>query len=384
MKPILTLTLAAFSVIAVAQNNQVLNSINYLKSKELDKAKAATDAAAEHESTKNSPKMWQYRGEVYRAIYEDKDEKVRNLDMDAEEKSLEAYMNCLKIDLKENAKDPIYKEAVKGPVVLSASATNRKAGWYGQNKQYDKALKCYDLVEAALIYDFDQGMKRNNITKEKLIYNRYDMYARANDLGKMQEYADKLIAINYKDPKIFINMSSVMLGAKDTAKALSYIEQGKKMFDDNMDLINLEINIYLAQKKSAQLKEKLQNAISANDNEVLHAILANIYSKTNELDKAEQEYMKALEIKPDYDVANYNLAVMLSNTGNDWNKKAADLPPKEAAKAKEYDAKAMEYWKKSISYFEKAYEVTPDKATKQRLRQLLLKTGETEKAEKYK
>ena len=146
----------------------------------------------------------------------------------------------------------------------------------------------------------------------------------------------------------------------------------------------MSIYIYLAQKKSAQLKDKLIAAIAANDNEILHAILANIYAKTNEVDKAEAEYMKALEIKPDYEVANYNLAVIISNTGNECSKKAGDLPPKDAAKAKEYDAKAIEYWKKSITYFEKAYEVTPDKATKQRLRQLLLKTGETEKADKYK
>ena len=384
MKPLLTITLAALSFAAVSQNNQVLNSINYLKSKEFDKAKAATDAAAEHESTKNSAKMWQYRGDVYRTIFSDTSAKVRALDAESEEKSLEAYMNCLKIDLKENAKDPIYKDAVKNNIVISASAANRKAGWYGTNKQFEKALKCYDLVEAALIYDFDQGMKRNNITKEKLLFNKYDMFGRAGDIPKMKEYADKLIAINYKDPKIFLNMTVVMLSAKDTAQALSYIEKGKAMFDDNMDLINHEINIYLARKKTSELKDKLQNAISANDNEVLHAILANIYTKTNELDKAEAEYMKALEIKPDYDVANYNLGVVYFNKGNEWSKKAGDLPPKEAAKAKEYDAKALEDWKKAIVYFEKSYEVSADKATKQRLRQLLLKTGETEKADKYK
>lgn len=384
MKPLLTITLAALSIVAVAQDNQVLNSINYLKSKEFEKAKASTDAAAEHEKTKNSAKMWQYRGDVYRAIFSDTSAKVRALDSDSEEKSLEAYMNCLKIDLKENAKDPIYKDAVKNNIVISSAATNRKAGWYGTNKQFDKALKCYDLVEASLIYDFDQGMKRNNITKEKLLFNKYDMFGRAGDIPKMKEYADKLIAINYKDPKIFLNMTVVMLGAKDTTQALYYIEKGKAMFDDNMDLINHEINIYLARKKTAELKEKLQNAISANDNEVLHAILANIYTKTNELDKAETEYMKALEIKPDYDVANYNLGVVYFNKGNEWSKKAGDLPPKEAAKAKEYDAKALEDWKKAIVYFEKSYEVSADKATKQRLRQLLLKTGETERAEKYK
>ncbi|MBP7810039.1 MAG: tetratricopeptide repeat protein [Bacteroidia bacterium] len=384
MKAFITLTLALSTTFVLAQSNQVLNSVNYLKSKEFDKAKAATDAAAVHESTKGSAKMWQYRGDVYRAIYSDTSAKVRALDNDAEEKSLEAYMNCLQIDLKENAKSPIYKDAVKGPIVMSANATNKKAGWLGQSKQFDKALKCYDLVEGALIYDFDQGMKRNNITKEKLLYNRYDMYARAGDIPKMQEFADKLIAINYKDPKIFVNMSSIMLGAKDTVKALAYVEKGKALFDDNMDLVNIEINIYLAQKKSAQLKEKLQAAIAANDNEVLHAILANIYTKTNELDKAEAEYMKALEIKPDYDVANYNLGVVYFNKGNEWSKKAGDLPPKEAAKAKEYDAKSLEDWKKAVVYLEKSYEVSPDKATKQRLRQLLLKLGETEKADKYK
>lgn len=380
MKSIITISLAACTAFVMAQNNQVVNSYNYLKNKEYDKAKAATDAAAVHESTKGSAKMWMYRGKVYQAIFEDKDEKVRNLDLEAEEKSLEAYINCLKLDAKEN----IYKEDVKGPVVISASAVNRKAGWYSQEKQIDKALKCYELVEQALPYDFDQGMKRNNITKEKLVYNRYEMYARANDIPKMQEFADKLIAMNYKEPKIYIYMSQIMLGAKDTAKALSYIEKGKAVFDDNMDLTNLEINIYLAQGKSVELIDKLQAAIQANDNETLHAILANIYTKKNEFDKAEQEYLKALEIKPDYEVANYNLGVVYFNKGNEWNKKAGDLPPKEAAKAKEYDAKAIEEWKKAVTYLEKSYEVSPDKATKQRLFQLLNKLGEPEKAAKYK
>ncbi len=380
MKSIITFSLAACTALVMAQNNQVVNSYNYLKNKEFDKAKAATDAAAVHESTKGSAKMWMYRGKVYQAIFEDKDEKVRNLDLEAEEKSLEAFINCLKLD----AKDNIYKDDVKGSVVVAASAVNRKAGWYSQEKQIDKALKCYELVEQALPYDFDQGMKRANITKEKLVYNRYEMYARANDIPKMQEFADKLIAMNYKEPKIYIYMSQIMLGAKDTAKALSYIEKGKAVFDDNMDLTNLEINIYLAQGKSNQLIDKLQAAIQSNDNEILHAILANIYTKKNELDKAEQEYLKALEIKPDYEVANYNLGVVYFNKGNDWNKKAGDLPPKEASKAKEYDAKAAEEWKKAVTYLEKSYEVSPDKATKQRLFQLLNKLGEPDKAAKYK
>jgi Tfp pilus assembly protein PilF len=152
-----------------------------------------------------------------------------------------------------------------------------------------------------------------------------------------------------------------------------------------MELVNSEINIYLARNKTDELKTKLNDAINlAPDNEVLHAILANLYQKTNEKDKAEQEYLKALEIKPDYEIANYNLGVMYFNSGNEWNEKLGALPPKETAKAKEYEAKANEYFKKAVVNFEKSYEVSPDKATKQQLRKLFLRLGETEKADKYK
>jgi Tfp pilus assembly protein PilF len=180
-------------------------------------------------------------------------------------------------------------------------------------------------------------------------------------------------------------MIKISLIDKDTAKAISYIEKGKLMFEDNLDIINQEINIYLAQKKLDQLKEKLNTAIEvAPDNEVLYTVLATIYQKNNELDKAEASYLKAIELKPDYEIANYNLGVMFFNAGNTWNEKLNNLPPKETAKAKEYETKANEQFKKAVVYLEKSYEASPDKNTKKQLRQLFLRLGETEKADKYK
>lgn len=380
MKTLTTIAVLLTGVL-VGQNNQVLNSINYLKSKDLEKAKAATDAAAIHESTKSSAKMWMYNGKVYQAIFEDKDEKIRKLDAEAEEKSLQAYINCLKLDAKEN----IYKDEVKNLIVVSSYAANRKAGWYAENKEFDKAINCYDLVEAALVYDFDQGMKRNNITKEKLLYSKFEMYKYAGNKEKTQEYANKLIEIGYKEPKIYTDMTKLSLMDKDTAKALYYIEKGRAIFEENQTLINYEIDIYLQRKKTDVLKEKLTKALEISpDNEVLHAIFGMVHEKTNDMEKAEASYLKALEIKPDFEAANYNLGVIYLNKGNDWNRKAGDLPPKEAAKAKDYDAKAIAEWKKAVVYLEKSYEASPDKATKQRLYQLFNKLGETEKAQKYK
>lgn len=380
IKNIITALAITTATVAVAQSNQVQNASNYLRNKEYDKAKASADAASVHESTKSSAKLWMYRGKIYQAIYFDKDAAINKLDAESEEKALESYINCLK-----NDKDNIYKDEVKGLLVQASAAVSNKANSYRINKEFDKALICYDLMEAALPYDFDQGMKRNNITKEKLIYNKFEMYKSVPNKEKTLEYANKLIEMKYKEPRLYTDMVKLSLLDRDTTKALEYIGKGKLMFEDNMELVNQEINIYLARNKTSELKTKLNDAIAlAPDNEVLHVILANIYQKTNENDKAEAEYVKALEIKPDYEIANYNLGVMYFNTGNEWNDKLGALPPKETAKAKEYETKANEYFRKAVANFEKSYEVSPDKATKQQLRKLFLRLGETEKADKYK
>lgn len=378
-KIIITLLFVSFSSVFFAQSIQVQNMVNYLRSKDYDKAKVAADAAAVNESTKSSSKMWMNRGNVYKAISSDTSQKVKALDPESQEKALDAYINCLKFD-----KDNIYKDEVKDNLVLSAARVNNKALFYIDNKQYEKALYCYDLLESALPYDFEGGLKRSNITKEKLLFNKFEMYKYAGNKEKAKEYANKLIDTKYKDAKIYTDMMRLSLADKDTTAALGYIEKGKLMFEDNMELITAELDIYIARKKTDLLKEKLKSAIEISpDNEVLHFILANLYKGTNQFADAEKEYLKAVELKPDYEPANYNLAVLYYSAGKEWNDKLNALPMKDP-KAKEYEAKSNEYFKKAVGYFEASYDATKDKRTKQVLRQLTLRLGETEKAEKYK
>lgn len=366
---------------ATAQSIQVQNMINYLRNKEYDKAKVAADAAAVHESTKGSAKMWMNRGLVYKAIYSDTSKKVRDIDPEAEEKALDAFITCLKIDAKEN----IYKDDVKGPIVMASAATNRKANYYIAQKQYDNAVKCYELLENALPFDFDQAMKRQNITKEKLIYNRFEMYKQIPNKEKTIEYANRLIDMKYKEPRIYTDMTKISLRDKDTTAALSYIEKGKILFEDNMELLGTEIDIFLARKKTNELKDKLKTAIEvAPDNEILHIVLAQIFEKTGDPENAEKELLKAVEIKNDNEIVNYKLGALYFNQAADYNKKLNDLPPSEKAKAKEYEEKVKDYFKKAVPFLEKAYETTPDKAYKQRLFQAYMRLGETEKAAKYK
>jgi len=380
MKKIILFLFISYSALSFSQSMQVQNMFNYLRNKEYEKAKSSADAASIHETTKLSSKMWLYRGNVYKAIYTDTSKKVRDIDLAAEEKALEAYINCLKYD-----KDVIYKEDAKGPLVLTAAATRNKSNYYKQNKEFDNAIYCLELLELSLPFDFDQGIKRNNITKEKLLFDKFDLYKFAANKAKTIEYANKLIEANYKDSKIYTDMVKISLMDKDTSAALSYIEKGKIMFEDNMTLIGTEIDIFLARKKINELKDKLNKAIDlAPDNELLHAVLGQVYEKSGDLVNSEKEYLKALEIKPDYEIINFKLGAFYFNLAAEFNKKLNELPPKETVKSKDYNEKIIDNFKKAIPFLEKAFESNPDKAYKQRIFQAYSRLGETEKASKYK
>lgn len=380
MKKIILFLFISYSALSFSQSMQVQNMFNYLRNKEYEKAKSSADAASIHETTKLSSKMWLYRGNVYKAIYSDTSKKVRDIDLAAEEKALEAYINCLKYD-----KDVIYKEDAKGPLVLTAAATRNKSNYYKQNKEFDNAIYCLELLELSLPFDFDQGIKRNNITKEKLLFDKFDLFKFAANKAKTIEYANKLIEANYKDSKIYTDMVKISLMDKDTSAALSYIEKGKIMFEDNMTLIGTEIDIFLARKKINELKDKLNKAIDlAPDNELLHAVLGQVYEKSGDLVNSEKEYLKALEIKPDYEIINFKLGAFYFNLAAEFNKKLNELPPKETVKSKDYNEKIIDNFKKAIPFLEKAFESNPDKAYKQRIFQAYSRLGETEKALKYK
>lgn len=157
------------------------------------------------------------------------------------------------------------------------------------------------------------------------------------------------------------------------------------MFEDNMVLIGTEIDIYLARKKTDALKDKLKAAIEiAPDNEILHTVLGQVYEKTSDFENAEKEYLKAVELKPDAEIINFKLGALYFNQAAEINKKLNELPPKETAKAKEYEEKVKDNFRKAAPFLEKAYEITPDKAYKQRLFQIYNRLGENEKALKYK
>ena len=173
------LVLGVFAVTSVfAQNGKLVDTWNAIGLKEFDKAKAAIDVAAVNEDTKNSPKMWYYRGWTYYEITNPKNEKFKNLHPDAPEKAMIALLNCLQTDKKEE-----YKKECLSMLIPSSLRANRKAEEALYNKDYDKAAFLSNIARYNLPKDYP--VQQSNILKAMTQEEFNQVIKKAFNTGKM-------------------------------------------------------------------------------------------------------------------------------------------------------------------------------------------------------
>jgi len=173
---------------------------------------------------------------------------------------------------------------------------------------------------------------------------------------------NKLAALkSAKGPIAYSNIVNIYLMKKDTAAALKAVGEGVARFPTNADLRQRQIVFMINSGHSKDAVDLIQGAI-ANDskNEQLYYMGGVTYTKMGDAlaaqqkklkdqaakDKIEAEklddyakaadfYKKAVDLKPDFFEANYNLGLMLMKPALDVLVDAENLP---ASKQKEYDA----------------------------------------------
>lgn len=377
MKKTFFLLLILFALKGFSQSNNVQTAADFFKKKEIIDAKTYIDLAAANASTANHPKMWYFRGCIYFTIQSDT--VLSRSDADAIEKAAVSFMNCLKTDTKEN-----YTEECKDLVWRCGVGLFDKAIDAYNKNDYERAIRFYNLVFDIFPLDANNNLKRNNITPEILNKNLYFAAYKTKDYEKAKGYLQKLIDAKYNEPLIYIYMVHIYLEQKDTTKALSYIEQGRKLFEDNTVLLSEEINIYKNQGRVDVLINKFTEAIKVSpDNELLYYNRGVLHEDRKELDAAIADYKKAIELKTDYFNAFSALGMILFNQGAEMANAANNIKSdKEYQKAK---AAADAKLKESGPYLEKAMEINPkDKETLKSLKQLYVRTNEMDKYNKVK
>jgi Tfp pilus assembly protein PilF len=417
----LLLMLAAFSGLAVyAQKSAVESAAIYLRNGEMEDAKKSIDAASQDDETKNDPKMWFYRAAVYDTLYRNPTAYAAIADPETVEKFAISCKKCLETDTKKR-----YEYYCGIAIINSAFASYNKAIEYMQAKDPKNAAKYFQYVLDVVPFDKDKNLQKNNINEKTILLSMADLGLKTQDYVAAKANLQKLINMDYQDPIVYLLMGNIWFTEKDTVKGMSYIDQGRSKFPTDKDLINTELNVYLAQGKQDVLLKKLNDALDLDgENVTLLFVRANVFDnyaaaaikggknakdtattlgnkaknatpankpkldaaaktytkladslfKMNKeyVTKAESDYKKVIEVKEDYVDAYFNLGALTNNKTTEIVDRMnalkaptqAEYDKKWGVMKKEQDAiltVALGYFSKALEYAESLPDNEPAK-----------------------
>ncbi len=349
MKKQLTILLifSLFATVTFAQNSAVSKAAAAQKKGELDKAKEYIDAAIVHEKTKEKGKTWYTKGIVYEAIAFSDNEAYKTLVGDALEQSVAAFNKAKELE-KEGSTYHLFADQKIN--AIWEKYINEGADAYGK-KDYNAAIAAFD--KTILVKPSDTtGYLYAAIAAQ--IEKQYD---------KTEAYYNTLKTLNYSSPDMYKSLIYIQRAHhKDNDKALAVIKEAREKYPDDPDFMKEEINVLILTEKTDEAKEKLEIAIKTEpENANLHYNLAFLNDQIGDREKAIEHYKKAIDIKPDYFDALYNVGVMNFNEGAKVLNIANKMDLKEYQKSgQKYIDQANELFKEATPYFEKALEIRPD------------------------
>jgi tetratricopeptide (TPR) repeat protein len=409
-KYLLILTAAATTSVAFAQKSKVVSAYNYNKAftrsqkcNELKDGLEAINQAKDHEQTKSWAKTWYYRGNLYYNVIASGKEECKSVAPEALEECTDSYLKALvlnfddpelkKLDLEKQGDVMKFFTALQSnPKVddelYTADIMGRKfpglAGEYANKGITQFGAKDYKGAQAS----FSKSMMLSQMTGKvdtMTLYNTALASEYAEDFETAKQLYDGLIMMKYNvgdaGPDLYRSMSRIYKNEGNAEKAMEYIKKGREAYPNNNNLIVEELEDYLKNDKHEEALTSLKTAI-VNDanNPVLYFAKGTVHESLKQEAEAIASYKKALEIKPDYYDASFNLGAYFFNKGADKINEANKLPLSESKKYDAFKAEAKAEFEKAVPHIEKAHNLRPeDVDTANMLIKLYTHTGDYEK-----
>lgn len=365
------------SVAVFGQKSKRTSANNYLQYGELDNALEAIEPTITHEKTMNEAKTWFFRGQIYQAIYEAKDEKYKALHANPLKVAVESFMKAKELDQKDYYKDQLVRYLdVQGRQFINEGIVRYNA------KDYASALEAFETTIQITNMDLEQLKRVDSLA----IYYAGACAEQVGDLPKAEKYYRNAIAIDYKAEPAFVRMERMYAAAGEDEKAFEILKEGRKAFPNNQTMVTDEVNVYLKQDKHAEAVTALEAAIAGEpDNPSLHFAYGFVNDRlaAKEIEAkpegseqyeaylatAEKSYAKSVELDGENFDAVYNLGALYFNRAVKMQEAANaidDMKKYEAAKAE-----ADKVFDQALPILEKAYAINgEDKGVLVSLKQL--------------
>jgi tetratricopeptide (TPR) repeat protein len=352
------------SVAVFGQKAKRTSANSFREYGELDNAKESIDPCITNETTMYEAKTWFFRGQIYQAIYETKEEKFKTLDPNPLQVAFESFLKCEELDDKKFHTEMTLKYLdVQGKQFVNEGITRYNA------KDYAGALTAFEntLIACAI-----PEIKR---TDSLAIYYAGACAEQIGDLAKAEKYYRDAMAANYKAEAAIVRMQNMYATAGNDEKSLALLKEGRKLYPNNQALITNEVNVYLKADQHAEAMKSLELAIQGEPNNAsLHFALGFVNDRlaakeieanpkgndayTGYLAAAEKSYSKSVELDASNFDAVYNLGALYFNQAVKMNETANlidDTKKYEVAKAA-----ADVVFDKALPILEKAYAINAD------------------------
>lgn len=360
-KTIILLSLAILIVMAACSpRTKVTSSQNLKDTGKLKEALETIDDAIDPsnedaEKTINWPRTWEVRGEIYQSIYQSEDQSVKDLVVNPLSEALSSYKKALELDEKDR-----FENSVKVKLTLLTNDFTNQAVEAFEEQDYDKALESFesilDINEIDVIKQDNPG-----VVDTVIIFNAGLAAFNAENYDKAIEYYGEAAEHGYNGARTYSLMSSAYQLKGDTIGALEVLQEGFEKYPDDNNVLTSMIQIYLDLKKTEEAMTYLDLAIKQDpENATYYFAKGTLHETMEQEDEAIDAYVEAIELKPDYFDANYNLGALYYNKGVQQIQVASNISTSDNERYEEELAKADRWFKKALPYMETCLELKPD------------------------
>ncbi len=356
-RTVLVLILMVFSAsILYAQSRDIRRAERQLNRGNIAEAKEFIEAAFEHAETETNAEAWVIKAQVFMEIALAEEPAIRQLSANPVDVADEAMQMAIKYDTEDEHILPIQQ----GLLLLSELIFNQGVEAYNVSE--------WNNASSYFLRAFEMG-KEFGAVDTTTLYNA----ALSAELGESYEQAFEMYKdlreMNYDQPYIYSSLANVSLALGDTLRGTELIQEGRRKYPDNLDLIFTEANIHIFTGDVPQARDVLSLAIERDpDNPNLYfAFGANFDRMAQDttytsderdfaFEQAIEAYENAISLRPDYFDAVYNLGVLYFNKGIRIFEEADERlrATHDFAQYEEDEKRFQEVWLKAQPYLERS------------------------------
>ena len=344
MKTIVIILLTAVCITGYSQKKPKINqALSALNDGDLAEAKTIIDEAIVHEKTKENPKTWFYRGQIYAAL------DTANNEPKALDESLKAFNKSLMLDPLQKTTSSV--DLNTGSVVNVDSKIQGYFAYY-----YNKAITNYKEEEYTSAADnFETAFYIMPSDTSAVLYAAYSS-AETGDDKRAKDNFNKSYDAGVRNRTIFLQLYNYAVRDENYEEGLEIVRRAREVYPSDIEFITYEINLLIRLKRVEEAEKGLEKAIvdEPNNADLLFS-LGVLKEESGDVEAAMESYNKAVKVDPNHYNSIFNIGVSIFNEATTLIKERNALNFKERTKINELTTKINKQLKNSLPMWEKLY-----------------------------